>query len=143
MVAANRDIKTIKKIIVHCSDSDHYEADNLEWIWRIHVLQNKWSDVGYHFFINKLGQVKTARPIDKVGSHCQGHNFDSIGVCLSGKKEFNSRQFQAAHTLIKELMQKHGILKSDVYPHNHFNHDKTCPNFALANIWKFEPKTVS
>lgn len=49
--------------------------------------QNGWSGIGYHFFIRKNGTVFQGRPIDTIGSHAQGRNSDSIGVCFEGNLE--------------------------------------------------------
>jgi len=143
MVDKIRDLKTIKRIIVHCSDTDLDSMDNIDEIRRIHTQEKHWSDIGYHYFIDKRGKVFAGRDIKKVGAHCAGHNFDSIGICFSGKKEFTDKQFQAALALINELMQKFKLGRWDVYPHNFYNKDKSCPNFLITKIWKFENGTVT
>ena len=39
---------------------------------------------GYHFYIRKNGDIKTTRPIEKIGAHARGHNAQSIGICYEG-----------------------------------------------------------
>lgn len=43
--------------------------------------------IGYHFIIERDGEVVPCRGIDLIGSHTPGHNMDSIGVCLVGGRE--------------------------------------------------------
>ena len=133
----NRRTKLITKIIVHCSDTDHKEHDDIEWIRKLHKDKG-WIDIGYHFFINKNGKISDGMHITKTGAHCQGQNISSIGVCLGGRNEFTEAQFRSALFLIKGLMQTYGIKRENVFPHNHFSPCKTCPNFSLDKIWKFE-----
>jgi N-acetylmuramoyl-L-alanine amidase len=139
MVDMRRDPRTISSIIIHCSDSDRPEDDNIEMIRSWHLLKN-WSDVAYHYFIDKHGKVHEGRKLDQVGAHCIGHNLQSIGICLSGKKDFWEPQFRSLYFLITQLMTTYKIPKSQVYPHNHFNIAKSCPNFAIEKIWRFENK---
>lgn len=44
-------------------------------------------DIGYHYIIERDGEVVEGRGRDVIGSHTPGHNMDSIGVCLVGGRE--------------------------------------------------------
>lgn len=136
-----RDLKHIDKIILHCSDSDNPEHDNIATIKQWH-LERKFSDCGYHFFIRSTGQIETGRALYKIGAHCIGQNLKSIGICLSGKTNFTEAQFKSAYQLIKGFMDRFNIPKDAVFPHNHFDKKKTCPNFQLDEIWKFDNNDV-
>lgn len=76
-----------QRIVVHHSaghDSDKLDAAAIQ---RFHVEQRGWRDIGYHFLVERVGDVFVAvmgRPLDMVGSHARGHNADSVGVCLVG-----------------------------------------------------------
>jgi N-acetyl-anhydromuramyl-L-alanine amidase AmpD len=87
--------------------------------------------------------VFPGRPMDQAGSHCSGHNLDSVGICLGGKKQFYDAQYLSVLFLIKDLMARYKIKKSEVYPHNFFNPDKTCPNFEISKIWKYDNNEYS
>ena len=80
-------MRTINKIILHCSDSDNVGHDNIDEIRRWHLLKN-WLDIGYHFFITKSGELQYGRPLWMEGAHCKEYNKNSIGICLSGKEDF-------------------------------------------------------
>lgn len=142
MVDIARPKSAIKKIIIHCSDTDLAEFDNIESVKKWHLLKS-WSDIGYHYFIDKSGHVFDGRPMEKAGANCAGHNYDSVGICLSGRQIFYDPQFRACWFLVTELMKRYDIKRSMVFPHNAFNHGKTCPNFDITKIWKYDNETTS
>jgi N-acetylmuramoyl-L-alanine amidase len=118
-------MRAITKHIVHCSDS---EQGNVAQVRRWH-RERGWEDVGYHFIIRRDGEVEIGRTLDDVGAHCQGHNVDSVGTCLIGKRDFLPCQFVA-------LRRVHAMLRAlfgDIRLHGHceFNAGKTCPNFNV------------
>lgn len=121
--------RLIDKIIVHCSDSDFIQHDDISVIKHWHVDERGFDDVGYHYFIKKDGTVQTGRVLNKIGAHCKGQNRKSIGVCLSGKHKFTSHQFEALHDLILKIWGKLGK-DIEVFGHYDFS-SKTCPNFNV------------
>ena len=76
-------MRVINLIVVHCSatkaDRDFTEQD-LEVCHRRRGMNGP----GYHFYIRKNGDIKTTRPIEKIGAHARGHNAQSIGICYEG-----------------------------------------------------------
>lgn len=128
--------RTIDKIILHCSDSDSNFLDSIEAIRKIHVKERGWQEIGYHYYITRDGQIHPGRLEQKMGAHCFGENASSLGICLHGRDIFEEAQFEGAAKLIGELMIKYNIPKSKIYPHNHFTHYKTCPNFDIEEIRK-------
>jgi len=106
------------------------------FIWgKYHTHCFGWSDTGYHYVITKDGKIHPARPIEKSGAHAKGFNKASIGICLTGDKEFSQEQFQALRTLIKDdWIPKHELSIIDVIGHNELNKAKSCPNFKVIDI---------
>jgi hypothetical protein len=129
----SREIRLINKLILHCSDSDNYLHDDISVIKQWHI-ERGFVDVGYHFFIKKDGTIQAGRPIFMIGAHCAGQNLSSLGICLSGKRSFTDIQFNEAKRLCKILRDNYKIKEVDIYPHHHFNKNKTCPNFNLDKI---------
>lgn len=124
-------MRAIKKLIVHCSDSDHLSHDNKETIYQWHVTERGWSDIGYHYIILKNGTIEKCRPVHRSGAHCKGHNKDSIGICLTGKVDFSHAQYVALQQLVNNLKWLFGGIP--VYGHRDFS-DKTCPNFNVDDV---------
>ena len=127
-------MRKINLIICHCSDSDIQAHDNIETIRKWHVDENGWSDIGYHYFIDKRGAVHHGRPEEQSGAHTRGHNSGSIGICLSGRREFTREQFESLERLCLELTQKYNLSKYDILGHRDLNKEKTCPNFDLHEL---------
>lgn len=127
-------MREITKLIIHCSDSDAAAHDRIEVIQNWHI-ERGFKKIGYHFVITKNGEVKIGREEEEVGAHCKGENEDSIGICLTGRTVFTSKQFKALNKLVLSLLTKYKLSIKDVYPHNHFNSNKTCPNFKIDMIW--------
>lgn len=124
-------MRNINWIICHCSDSDVAAHDNIETIRHWHVDENGWSDVGYHYFIRKDGTVEKGRDEDKIGSHVKGHNSSSIGICLSGRKDFTQEQFHSLEILLIDICGRHDLGKQDILGHCDLDGTKTCPNYDL------------
>lgn len=135
--------RDINLIVVHCSDSDNPKHDNIATVRQWHTergfigpdgLKGTHDDIGYHYFITKDGTVHTGRPEHRIGAHVGGFNKRSLGVCLSGRKQFTSDQFQALEKLLKDLCKKYDLEKKDIVEHNDLQPAKTCPNFDLHKL---------
>lgn len=140
-----RVIQRITKIIVHCSDSEYGDA---ELINRWH-LQRGFACIGYHYVIlNGVrqsgkpyqlhidGALEIGRSLTAIGAHCQGHNHDSVGICLIGKNSFTERQLcQTLPQLLQDLLCLPCMDGPDsIFGHRDFNSGKTCPNIATETL---------
>ena len=101
---------TIDMIVLH-----HASATNCT-IYNIHNwhLANGWAGCGYHYFINKRGEIFKGRPDDTIGSHAKGFNSTSIGICFEGnfdKEVPPQAQIDAGLELVAYLKKKYGIGK--------------------------------
>ncbi len=43
-----------------------------------------WSDIGYHFVVDKAGNIYQGRPETVIGAHTGGSNTGNIGTCVLG-----------------------------------------------------------
>lgn len=132
-------MRRITKIIIHCSDSD-ITGQSAAMISSWHK-ERGWEKIGYSYFIQTTGKLEKGRGPFEVGAHCKGHNADSIGICLAGKKYFSNYQFDALKMLLELL--KISFPDAELYGHNELDKDgKTCPNFNLVT-WKEFWKSLS
>ena len=130
------------KITVHCSATKPSMNTTIEDIRRWHVADNGWSDIGYHYVIERNGKISKGRPLDRDGAHVRGHNEFNIGVCLvggmseDGKPEFNYTFFQIdiLAQLLNHLKHEYGH-DIEVLGHNDLDSNKTCPNFNVKAWW--------
>jgi N-acetyl-anhydromuramyl-L-alanine amidase AmpD len=132
-------MRTINEIIIHCSATTPSMKIDAEWIRKVHVEQNGWKDIGYHFVITRDGLMDFGREVAVIGAHCKGHNANSIGICLvgginqKGKPEdnFTPAQFVALKQLIAILKEQFpGIVK--LSGHNDYDKNKACPSFKVS-----------
>ena len=126
-------IRNINLIVIHCSDSDIPAHDDISVIRSWHI-ERGFRDVGYHFFINKSGNVQLGRPVHETGAHVKGHNSNSIGICLHGRDGFTPEQFSTLRELVNELKSELGLDTMDIVPHRDLDNKKTCPNFNIYEV---------
>lgn len=138
-------MRPLAEIIIHCAATrpEWMEGQPLEAkvaeIKDWHVSDRGWSDIGYHFLIDRDGGVATGRPIERIGAHTKGHNTGSIGVCLIGghgasasdafSDHFTHQQDRALRRLIGDLFRQYGPM--EVSGHNEYA-NKGCPGFAVG-----------
>lgn len=135
-------MRNIRKIVVHCSDSEDSldvgfrEID--EWHRQRGWLSPSGISCGYHFIVRRFGQVEKGRPVEEVGSHCQGDNYDSIGICVVGRKKFDPIQMDVLYKKITDLRHMYNIPIDRVYGHCEMpsgkQQGKTCPNMDMIKL---------
>lgn len=133
-------MRVIRKIILHCSATPEGQPFTVDDIRSWHVNDNGWSDIGYHYVVHLDGSVHTGRPEAKTGSHCAGHNGDSIGICYvggltaEGKKPKDTRtpaQKEALRKLVDSLKTRYP--GATLHGHREFAR-KDCPSFPIEDF---------
>lgn len=99
-IKPRRDIHTI---FIHCSASDNPKHDDVEVIRSWHVDGNGWSDIGYHFFIQKDGTIQRGRDIEKTPAAQVPYNRGTIAICVHGLKDFTQVQFDGLNDLCHQI----------------------------------------
>lgn len=56
----------------------------MQAIQELHQDVRGWSDIGYHFVVDKAGNIYQARPETVIGAHTSDANTGNIGVCVLG-----------------------------------------------------------
>lgn len=100
----------IDMIVLHHADSKHCTIYNIH-NWH---LANGWSGFGYHYFVNKRGEVYQGRQDDIIGSHAKGYNSTSLGICFEGdfeKETPTQEQIKVGLELVDLLKKKYSIKK--------------------------------
>ena len=120
----------IRYLVVHCADTSDEQQLDARDIHRMH-LGFGWHGVGYHRIICRDGSVQNGRPDFWIGAHVKGFNEVSLGVCLIGRNNFTSAQFNSLENLLREW--KNDYPAAVICGHCDFDYtDKTCPNFDVA-----------
>lgn len=100
--------------------------------------------IGYHFLVRKDGSIYEGRPIEYVGAHAYGSNYNSIGICCEGNfetEQMTDAQVQSVRWLINYLKEKYGNLRV----RKHSEVCKTsCPgkNYRFTEVTNVEIKLV-
>lgn len=128
-------MRKVSKIILHCSASDLRQHDSIAWIKKIHK-ERGFDTAGYHYYITKMGRLEIGRHIGKIGAHTLGENTGSVGICLGGLTSFTDLQFITLYRILRNLFDVFGLDESNLYGHNEFNKNKTCPVFSVEEIKK-------
>lgn len=118
-------------IVLHHSCS---RGQTVQQIHREH-LGRGWNGIGYHYYIRRDGSVYSGRPQFAVGSHCQGYNKDTIGVCFEGdfrKDKITREQIVAGKELIEYLNSSYKK-KLKLFNHGELN-ATMCPVINLREI---------
>ncbi len=124
---------TIKKIVVHISDSPHGRNDGAKAIHDWHVDRG-FDGIGYHEVITEHGRLETGRPWFWKGAHVRGHNRGSIGICLIGKpNQLNDKQLTLLRVRLNSLLQRFPDAK--VYGHCELDENKPyCPSEQVMEV---------
>ena len=109
------------------------DSDTVSWgaIRNFHIVDNKYSDIGYHFGIENLrGQTEIlmGRMPNQAGAHCKGNNSGTLGICFVGNFDIEPppiENWNAGIKLVEFLMVEYGIKK--IVGHTEYNSHKTCP----------------
>ena len=123
--------------------SEHVSADIYE-IHRWH-LNNGWAGVGYHYFVDKKGNVYEGRGMN-FGAHTADHNSHLFGICAQGDYHSKDKimpieQFEAIVQLIHWLKAQVPTIKT-VKGHMHWR-PTACPGqfFPLAKVMSYANET--
>lgn len=137
-------MRPINEIIIHCTATtpnwwaDKSAQEKVDEVRRWH-LDRGWSDVGYHYLIDRSGQVVEGRPIERIGAHVKGHNTGTIGISLFGghgssagdkfEDNFTEDQEQSLKRLIVDLRNRFPDIRK-ITGHNQYA-AKACPGFSV------------
>lgn len=140
-------MRKITEIFIHCSATkpqwmiNSTAEQKVAEIKRWHTEENNWSDIGYHFVIDRSGEVVKGRDIKTAGAHAKGHNANSIAICLIGgwggattdqfEEHFTELQRQALWKLLNSLTEKFPNAK--IRGHNEVA-AKACPCFTVRKF---------
>jgi len=126
-------VRTINKIIIHCSATKEGNNIDAATIDRWH-RDRGWRGIGYHYVIKLDGIIEYGRSIYESGAHVKNHNKGSIGICYIGglddyldpKDTRTQEQKESLLYLLKTLKKMHP--DATIHGHNEFA-AKACPCF--------------
>ena len=131
-------MRKITLIIIHCSATPEGRNLDFEACRHDHIHHRGFSDIGYHFYITRNGEIHRGRPIEKMGAHCKNHNRHSVGICYEGGLSSGGvptdtrtlEQKAATLALLRELREL--FPTSLIVGHHDLNPMKPCPCFNVV-----------
>jgi len=104
-------VRQIDLIVIHCSATTPNVNVDVRMIDRWH-REKGWLSCGYHHVIKRDGGIENGRSHEQVGAHVQGHNANSIGICMAGgvdnagrpKDNFEAVQKKSLKSLVYGLL---------------------------------------
>ena len=131
-------------IVIHSSHTKP-EVETVEDYLRVYGREMGLLEIGYHYVIERSGRTVCVREPGVLGSHTPGHNWYSIGICLSGGRNqetglqednFLPVQLRAAAMLVDHLLGTFGELR--VVGHTEIqryrNREMRCPEFDMSDF---------
>ena len=76
--------RKINLIVIHCSATRSNQRFTVEMLKACHNARFNGKGIGYHYFIEKDGQVFQTRDENEIGMHARHYNAHSIGICYEG-----------------------------------------------------------
>ena len=136
-------MRAISLIVVHCSatrEDKSFTEHDLDVCHR----RRGFNGVGYHFYIRKNGDIKSTRPLERVGAHARGFNSESIGICYEGGLDKNGKakdtrtdaQKKAMRELVQDICHRHDII--DILGHRDTSPDKNGNGIVEKCEWMKE-----
>jgi N-acetyl-anhydromuramyl-L-alanine amidase AmpD len=132
----------VSEIVIHHTASPR-DTTKLADIRRWHVLENRWSDVGYHYIIEGDGTLRVGRPAHLVGAHVLGFNSNvwkrtyTLGICLAGNfqnEQPSAAQLKTLVQLLAVLCRRHGLSVASIKGHRDFQPNE-CPGRNLYALF--------
>lgn len=147
MAAKQLTPQDVKYLVVHCSATQAKSDIGAKEIDRMH-RDRGFAKIGYHFVIRRNGVMEKGRALTEIGAHVEGHNSESLGICMvggitpAGKAEdnFTDDQYHALAVLLQDL--KETYQSAQVLGHRDFKGvKKDCPCFDVRT-WLKETTNV-
>jgi hypothetical protein len=137
----------IRRLTIHHSGEDEdFEAQSraataqkIRGIQRHHQRRLGWADIGYHYVVDRRGEVWQGRALTYQGAHAKGlANLGNIGIVVLGnyganRQRLNEAQQQSLAVLTAKLCEHYGIPASQVFTHQEIRPGPTdCPGRDIS-----------
>ena len=128
----------ITKCTIHITACDNCTVESIR---KFHKAQG-WSDIGYHWIVDKAGVVHKGRPENLTGAHVAGHNTGNIGISYISRgsdtepnapygKFMTEAQRIALEEKVADILYRYNLTIDNIYGHNDFDKGKACPCFSV------------
>lgn len=102
-------------------------------VQRFHMEEKGFADIAYHYLIDPQGSIYAGRALNVRGAHTAGHNYGSVGVCLTGNFEEitpSPEQVGSLTALVQNLVASYPRIQH-LAGHRDCNPETLCPGKNL------------
>ena len=131
--------RKINLIVIHCSATRSNQRFTVEMLKACHNARFNGKGIGYHYFIEKDGQVFQTRDENEIGMHARHYNAHSIGICYEGGLDEKGRpadtRTPAQRAALIALLRSLKIDYPDAEIMGHCELEgvhKACPSFSCS-----------
>lgn len=134
------------RVTLHHSDGRFTKslAESLaeaRFIQQFHQEGRGWSDVGYHYLVDPLGNILEGRPLGTLGAHTLSNNEGNVGIVLLGAyhpprgDQATAAQLAAVASIGRFLVRRFGVDPDSLKGHRDYKKtdcpgDMTYPKLA-------------
>jgi N-acetyl-anhydromuramyl-L-alanine amidase AmpD len=125
----------VARVFIHCSASDTVDSgkDLYNLVYKWHITERGWKDIGYHYLIDKEGAVIPCRGLEVAPAAQRNHNKHSIAICVHGLEEFTTASLLSLLQLCKEINKAYAGAVT-FHGHCEVDKNKTCPVFDYKTV---------
>jgi N-acetylmuramoyl-L-alanine amidase len=132
----NKPERFVYVVFLHCTAYPHQDLVGKELVEAVRSwhLDRGFSDIGYHYLIDKNGTLLEGRNLEKTPAAQKGYNSNSIAICLDGlfEDQFNVLQFDTLRKISYEINE---VYNYDMLFRGHCEvSNKTCPVFDYGKV---------
>ena len=127
----------VDRVFLHCSASEMDMSGQalVDEIRRWHRARG-WSDVGYHFLIDKAGVVMPGRGISRMPAAQYPHNKGTIAIMVHGLEKFPPNMLEQCRLLCAEINEAY---EGRISFHGHKEVSaKECPVFLYRELLQLD-----
>lgn len=110
-------------------------AARMDSIRRSHLKRLRAGDIGYHFVIDRAGNIWEGRSLKYQGAHVRGENENNIGIMVLGnfdKQNPSTAQLSTLRSTLISLQRQYRVSSARVYTHQELNRT-SCPGRVLQS----------
>jgi len=139
-------MRFIKAIVCHVSATRENQSYPVEQLTQDHIARG-FKTIGYHFYIRRDGTIHKGRPLELIGSHVQGHNKSTIGICWEGglgkdakprdtrTEEQKKSILYVLEEILHEVKESQAISAIEIKGHRDYSPDKDGDGVIEKHEW--------
>jgi N-acetylmuramoyl-L-alanine amidase len=131
----NKPKRSVDRVFLHCTayaGQDLVGDQLVDAVKSWHLARN-FSDIGYHYLIDKDGELLLGRDLARIPAAQYMHNSKTIAICLDGlhSHQFTKLQFITLYDLVRQINNAYSVITF----HGHCEvSNKTCPVFNYKEV---------